>query len=118
MTATTSAKLRTSSTNVRAFLRNLWINAFVGAAIIGIYYFTDFFKITTMTSTIDTAVYWAIVGGIIAWVVFLFHWFGELVLQLRKGNYHYLWSMIPFFIPLICFLAHATMVSWLPWPFD
>lgn len=112
------SKLRTASWNVRTAARNLWINAVVCLVILGLFYMADFFKITTMTPEIEQYVHWAVVAIVIAWVLFLFHWFGELALALWKGNYHFLWSFLPFLLPLITFLARSTILGWICWPFD
>lgn len=105
------------SSNIRAALRNLWINALVAATILIVFYFTNFFRLTTLTPTIGNILYWAVIAGIVAWVLFLLHCCGELYLELQKGNYPFLWSFLPFVLPVVCLLAHSVILGWLPWPF-
>lgn len=101
------------SDNIRASLRNLWINFVVSCLILGVFFISGLLKITAVTPQLDRVIYWAVIAALIAWIAFLAHCCGEAVLELRRTNYHYLWSLLPFFLPLICLLARNGILSWL-----
>lgn len=101
------------SDNIRASLRNLWINSVVSVLILGVCFISGLFKITAITPKLDQIIYWAIIAALIAWIAFLAHCCGEMILELRRRNYHYLWSFLPFVLPLISLLARNGILAWL-----
>lgn len=103
-----------ASDNIRATLRNLYINAVVSLMILGYFFLSDLLVLTTLTQNMERILFWAAIAALVAWILFLGHCCGELVLELRRSNYHYLWSFLPFFLPVIAYAGHAAILGLLP----
>ncbi len=102
------------SANIRAALRNLYINGVISLMIIAWFFLQRAQILATPTAQLEQYLYLAQIAVLIAWVLFLIHCCGELVLELRRrSNYHYLWSLLPFFLPVTIYLAQNPIVDWL-----
>lgn len=102
-----------TSNNIRATLRNLYINGVIALMIVAYAMLQEFLAVTIMTPKLENIVFWAAVAALIAWALFLGHCCGELVLELRRSNYHYMWSFLPFFLPVIFYAVQGGIANWL-----
>lgn len=101
------------SCNIRASLRNLYINATISLVIILYAALQEFLLATVATPKLEQLLSGAFIALLIAWVLFLGHCCGELVLELRRSNYHYLWSLLPFLLPVIIYASQNAIARWI-----
>lgn len=71
----------------------------------------EFLVATVPTPQLEQTLFWAAVAALIAWALFLGHCCGELFLELRRSNYHYLWSLLPFFLPVIFYAVQGSIAA-------
>lgn len=100
-----------ASDNIRAALRNLYINLAVSLLVFGYQFMKEMLIATALTPMISRILFCAALLCLIGWILFLGHCCGELVRELQNSNYHYLWSFLPFFLPILIYLIGPHILS-------
>lgn len=100
--------------SLRAGLRNLYVNAVLAATIIVYYFIRSTLVYTQPTETISRILSIVLVAILIGWVLFFGHCVGEICLEIKRKNYSYLWTLLPFFLPPIVFLLRNPILSLFP----
>lgn len=99
---------------LRASLRNLYVNLVLSAVLIGFCFTQSLLDFTQPTELISTIIRCVLIALLIGWGLMLCHWIGETCLELRKNNYYFLLSLLPFILPPLVYLLRNNILSLLP----
>lgn len=100
--------------SLRAGLRNLYVNAVLAVTIIGYYFIRDLLTYTQPTERIQSVLSIVLIVLLIGWALFFCHCIGETIVELKRKNYSYLWSLLPFVLPLLFYMLRNPILSLFP----